>query len=193
MILKRLFNRRQGGLAAYDLYGALVDQARQPLFYLEFGVPDTVTGRFEMVMLHAYLVLGRLKSAGDEAARLSQQVFDVMFDDMDQSLREMGVGDLSVGKRIKKMASMFYGRVGVLEEGFSALERQGEEQEGGRTALEEAVARNVYPDADDGAALLATKLVDYLVTCRRDLSAQPLDDILAGRIRFPEPEAAAHD
>src|SRR5690606_20048909 len=93
----------------YAIYSAIVAQSRRETFYPQWGVPDTLTGRFDMISLHAALVFRRLRSHEKQTKEFSQNVFDCFFKDMDRSLREMGVGDLSVGKRIEKMGSLFYG------------------------------------------------------------------------------------
>ncbi|MGB1548449.1 MAG: ubiquinol-cytochrome C chaperone family protein, partial [Alphaproteobacteria bacterium] len=95
--------------SARTLYTQIVAQARRKEFYTAGGVPDTLDGRFEMLALHAFLVLYRLKRL--DADELAQALFDMMFADMDENLREIGVGDLSVDKRVKRMVSAFYGRV----------------------------------------------------------------------------------
>ncbi len=138
----RLFRRETGADAiASTLYGAIVAQARNPIFYEELGVPDTVSGRFEMVVLHVVLVLERLE---DKA--MGQRIFDLYCKDMDQSLREMGVGDLGVPKRMKKMAEAFYGRSAAYRSALSARDSHG---------LATAIARNVFDHADAPARLLS--------------------------------------
>ena len=102
------FGRRQIADAAHGLYRAAVVQARQADFYAVYGVPDSVDGRFDLLALHVFLLLHRLGGAGREAKVLSQAVFDLMFSDMDQNLREMGVADVGVGRRIKAMATALY-------------------------------------------------------------------------------------
>ena len=167
MIWKRIFARNRGEDEAFSLYRAVVAQLRLPGFYLHGGVPDTVEGRFEMVCLHAFLVL-------------RQRLFDILFDDMDQTLREMGVGDLSVGKKIKAMASSFYGRIGAYEEGLRA---------DGEALLAEALARNVFGETETTAQ--AVGLASYARRCDLTLAAQPFEEITAGRVDFmPPPEEA---
>lgn len=167
------FSRHNAAVDA--LYAALVEQARQPTFYAKLGVPDTVDGRFEMIALHMFLVLHRLK--GDAAAEaFGQALFDAMFADMDRSLREMGVSDLSVGRHVKNMAKGFYGRVAAYESGLA---------DPTDAALGEAVRRNVY-------GTLATppdprSLAAYLRASVAALAAQPAGDLIAGAPRFPEP------
>lgn len=182
MILSKLFDRSKADDAAYRLYQNLVAQARAPQFYVHFGVPDSLSGRFEMVVLHAFLILDRLKGKGKEAAALAQRIFDIMFDDMDQSLRELGVGDMSVGKKIQTMASVFYGRAGAFDEGVWALEQPG----GTRSVLEAAVARNLFPDGAPAGESVAL-LTDYLLACRTQLADQPLENFLGGEVAFAPP------
>src|SRR5258705_2814100 len=108
--LTRLFRSETQTAAADRLYVALVAQAREPAFYREGQVPDSLDGRFELVTLHAFLVLRRLRAEGSAGTRLAQLLFDRMFVDMDESLREICVGGLNVGKRAKAMAKAFSGR-----------------------------------------------------------------------------------
>ena len=91
------------------LYSGVVAQARQPYFYTDLAVPDTPDGRYDMIMIHAFLLLHRLKQDLPNTEEISQAVFDIMFEDMDKSLREMGAGDVGIGRRIKEMAKAFYG------------------------------------------------------------------------------------
>jgi cytochrome b pre-mRNA-processing protein 3 len=120
-----------------------VAQARTAALYIDFGVADTVTGRFEMVTLHVILVLDRLERAGEAARPLGQAVFDLYVKDMDRSLRELGIGDLGVPKRMKKMAQAFYGRHDMYRQALSA---------GDAALLTDAIARNVYAGARPPAA-----------------------------------------
>src|SRR5437879_5129919 len=122
------------GQAAELAYRRVVDQARQPAFFAAYGVPDTVDGRFEMICLHAFLYLHRLKGERPHAAPLGQRFFDTMFADFDRSLREMGTGDLSVGRHVKRMAQAFYGRIAAYEEGLA----------GDDSALRPALERNLF-------------------------------------------------
>src|ERR1700753_3051744 len=100
--------------AAELAYLRVVEHARRPGFFDPGGVPDTVDGRFELICLHAFLYLHRLKRE-DDATQLSQMFFDTMFADFDRSLREMGTGDLGVGKQIRRMVEAFYGRIAAYE------------------------------------------------------------------------------
>ena len=173
-LLRRRFRRQ----TIDALYGAIVAQARHPVFYRDFGVPDTVDGRFEMIALHVFLVLHRLKAEpGTEDFR--QALFDTMFADMDRSLREMGVSDLSVGRHVKNMAKGLYGRIAAYEGGLADAQD---------AALGEAIRRNVYgtlPASPDVRPLIA-----YLRANAAALAAQNVDDIVAGQPRFVEPQGA---
>jgi len=136
MPFRRFFERRRRERAASDLYLKVVEQARQPEFYASFGVPDTLEARFDMIVLHAWLVLRRLGTVKSEQAKaLSQATFDLMFADMDRNLREMGVTDLRVGKRVQRMAEAFYGRAAAYDKGLG---------EGGAVGLGDALTRNLY-------------------------------------------------
>lgn len=165
---------------AERLYLALVEQARRPEFYDRLSVPDTLDGRFDMIVLHAVLLIARLRATGGGGARLAQGVFDAMFADMDHNLREIGVGDLSVGRRVKAMAMGFYGRAAAYEAALA----------GGGGALEAALARNVYGTLEtqpEPAALAA--LAEYMRRQAAALDRQPAADLLDGRIDFEPPSA----
>src|SRR5213595_377979 len=120
--------------AAELAYRRVVDQARQPGFFTDIGVPDTIDGRFELICLHAFLFLHRLKREAPPASQLGQRLFDAMFADFDRSLREMGTGDLSVGRQVKRMAQAFYGRIDAYEHGLDE----------GATSLNAALERNLF-------------------------------------------------
>jgi len=133
-----LFGRRRQAAArktAQALYKAAVARARDPVFYARHAVPDTLDGRFDMISLHVFLVLYRLKQEGDGTKALAQALFDTMFADMDENLRELGVGDLSVGRRVKTMAQALYGRIAAYQ---AALDSDDE------GALADALQRNLY-------------------------------------------------
>ena len=145
----------------------------RPAFYTGGGVPDTLDGRFELIALHAFVVLRRLQAEPERTGELAQSLFDEMFDDMDRCLREMGAGDLGVGRRVKFMASSFLGRIKAYGQGL----------DGDDAALEEALLRNLYgtvPAPPDGAAAMARYARDQAAA----LEAQPLDALMQGRLRF---------
>lgn len=174
-MLKRLLRLRGGPEAVAErLYLALVTQARQPMFFQVLGVPDTVLGRFEMISLHAFMLFQRLRDTEDGA--LAQDVHDVMFADMDRSLREMGVGDLGVGKRVKKLASNLYGRIAAYEQGLA----------GDDATLAAALRRNLFATADaNDAQVLA--VAGYLRREVAALSGQSPAALRGGEIAFGAP------
>ncbi len=160
----------------YDLYKVIVKEARRPVFYTGFGVPDTVNGRYDVIMLHSYVVMKRLKAIGAEASTTSQALFDCMFTDMDKNLREMGVGDLSVGKKIKEMATAYYGRIKAYDEGL----------EGGQELLASSLRRNLFAEAeptDQQVTEMAVLLSDQV----RASSSWSLAHIKKGDISFISP------
>ena len=163
--------------AAEALYQALVRQARQPAFYARLGVPDSLDGRFDMVTLHVALALIRLKAAGSDGAAVGQSLFDAMFADMDRSLREIGVGDLSVGKRVQQMASAFYGRLDAYERALGAE----------TAALEAALTRNLYGTVTPQPAQVAA-MAAYVRAVAAKLALQTAGDMAAGRIDLPPAE-----
>ncbi len=176
MIFTRTRRRSQVRDRAHRLYQGVVAQAREPAFYRDCGVPDTLDGRFDMIVLHAVLVLRRLKREGTEGSEVGQGLFDVMFGDMEQSLREMGVGDSSVGRRVKAMAKAFYGRAAAYE---AALANDG-------AALADALRRNLFGTVEPDARALAA-VAGYVCRQAALLDAQPGADVLAGDIRFMDP------
>jgi cytochrome b pre-mRNA-processing protein 3 len=177
-MLKHLFTRRPAAEPAEALYLEVVRQARQPAFYSALGVPDTLDGRFDAIVLHVALVLLRLRSDGPAGTALGQALFDMLFADMDRSLREMGVGDLGVGKRVKQMGKAMYGRLAAYDAGLA----------GGDAELGAAIARNLFGTvtADPRHVAAITRYVRNAIAA---LSVQPLADLAAGRVVFPPPES----
>jgi cytochrome b pre-mRNA-processing protein 3 len=172
-----LFYGRNSALDAADLaYRRVVEQARQAVFFTDYGVPDTLDGRFELTCLHAFLYLHRLKVERPQSARLCQSFFDRMFADFDRALREMGIGDLSVGKQVKRMAQAFYGRIRAYEAGLADDD----------SALGAALARNLFGTVP-GSAPFPGAMAAYVRNTVGDLRGQSAGDLLAGRILFGVP------
>jgi len=163
-------NPRRAAVAA--AYAAIVARAREPWFYREGGVPDTLEGRFELLALHAFLVLHRLRREPEPAQRFAQELFDTMFADLDRSLREMGVGDLGIGRRVKALAAKFYGRIAAYEKGLADP-----------SLLADALRRILYGGARPSDAQLAA-LTHYVPRQAAALAAQPLAALLGGEVRF---------
>ncbi len=182
MLFKKLFGgQSEHAEAQQALYLAAVAKARDPRLYLDHGVADTVDGRFDLVVLHVMLVIRHLRPAGETGKQVSQELFDYMFKDMDRSLREMGVGDLSVGKHIKKMAKAFYSRAEICEAGLDTAES------GDMSALIAALRETIYRNVAEapGAAGLAA----YLLRLDRHLQRQDASAIAGGTIDFKVPAA----
>ncbi len=176
---RRWRRERQSREIANQLYLEAVAQARKPVFYTIFEVPDTLDGRFEMIALIGHMMLRRLRREGDAGAALSQAYFDAMFMDMDRNLRELGVSDTAIGKRMKKMMQGFYGRIAAYDEGLS--------ETGDQSVLSQALARNLYGTVTVEAAL-PEAIAGYVRELDRALAAQPFDALAGGKVVFPEPE-----
>jgi cytochrome b pre-mRNA-processing protein 3 len=174
-----LFGKRSDDMPA-RVYAEIVAQARQPALYLRHGVPDTIEGRYDMMVLHAFLVVRRLARDGQPGRDLAQQVCDRFFLEMDRALREMGVGDLTVPKRMKSIAELYAGCSSAYA---AALDRRDE------AGLAGALARNVYEDPT-GMDARAAPLAAYVVRADDTLANAPAEQILAGPIPFPSPDAA---
>jgi cytochrome b pre-mRNA-processing protein 3 len=176
MIL-RLFQRRAANTTIAALYGVIVAQARSPAFYADYGVPDSVQGRFDLIVLHMVLLLRRL--GRDEGARsLGQRLFDAFCRDLDGNLREMGIGDLAVPKHMRRFAEAFYGRQAAYLAALDAADQR---------VFENALARNIFAlsERDDRAVRLA----HYACAAVRELDAREEQALMAGQLRFPNPEA----
>jgi len=169
MILS-LFRKNTDTAPVYAVYNAIVAQSRQPVFYAEWGVPDTVTGRFDMISLHMALLFRRLRSDDRKVKEFSQAVFDLFFKDMDRSLREMGVGDLSIAKRIQKMSNLFFGLLAAVNAAMDSLNMQ---------ALDDVLSRNVYAEVDNPPV---RKLSEYMVAQSDLLGGQSIEAIMAGNV-----------
>jgi len=172
--------RRERRETAHALYGRIVAEARRPRFYRAWAVPDTANGRFEMIVLHAAPVMRRLRDGGETGQALAQDVFDVMFGDVDRSLREQGVGDLSVGKHVKRAASTFLARCHALDPALAT---------GDVDAVKTILARNAYAGVSAPEESAIHALAEHVMGFARRLEATPLEDVIAGA--WPEGDAAA--
>lgn len=178
----RLFKKDPMKAPARQAYLAVLEASRRPFLFGENGAPDTVDGRFDMIVLHAILVMRRLRTLGDAGKHFNQLVFDILFDDMDAGLREMGTGDLSVGKRIKEMGEAFYGRASAYEPVLDS---------GDEAALALILERNLFASdseaetiSDAGSA--ACRIARYALAAERYLNDQNAEAILEGEApRFP--------
>jgi cytochrome b pre-mRNA-processing protein 3 len=174
MILLRFRKPARDSIFA-TLYGTIVTQARSPLFYRGYGVPDTVAGRLDMIVLHLVLFLRRLTHEPAIAQSLGQEVFDLFCQDMDDNFREMGVGDLAVPKEMRRVGEAYYGRAKAYEDALSA----------GDAVLVEALARNIFGKSSPGAR----RLTAYMREAVQRLAAQ--SDFARGKLHFPDPATIA--
>ena len=158
------------------IYGMIVAQAREPLFYSRLSVPDTVNGRFDMIVLHLWMVLRSLKST-DEGVAVSQALFDRFCSDMDANLRELGVGDLTVPKRMLKFGEAFYGRTAAYDAALAA----------GTEPLARALCKNIF----NGDALeSARRVAEYVVRAVAAVAAIDEHALSGGALKFPPVESA---
>jgi cytochrome b pre-mRNA-processing protein 3 len=176
-----LFRRGRHERAGFQLYTTAVTAARDPFLYTDCGVPDTLDGRFDLIGLHTFLVIRRLTREAEPGPALAQAVFDAMFSDMDINLRELGVGDLSVGRKVKEMWDAFHGRSKVYTAALDADDPE---------ALEAAIARNVWRGGEPpaGAPAALARIVRAQIA---HLTAQPITALVKGEVGFlPAREAA---
>src|SRR4051812_22927932 len=166
----RLFGRAREREALLPLYEALVREGRDPAWYREGGVPDTLEGRFDMIASVLALVLLRIEAAGDAARRESVTLAEIFIDDMDASLRELGTGDMMVGKKVGKLVGALGGRLGSFRDSA-----------GDPAAFEAAVRRNVFRDASPSEQAVPW-VAERLASLRARLTGASLDDVLAGRL-----------
>lgn len=167
--------RQSKQLQAAEIYGAVVTQARNPAFFAEAGVPDTPEGRFEVIVLHLYMLLERLRDVGEPGVEPSRMLIEHLVVDMDDQMREMGVGDLTVPKKVRRAARMLFERT---EDYRAAL------AEPGNAALEAALGR-AFPSS---ASLGATgRMAVYVREAAAHLAGCEGEALLAGRVTYPPP------
>lgn len=179
MILSLLRRKKGNEEAVIRQYEAITASARDPVLYTDMNVPDTVMGRFEMVSLHLILYLRRMRALGAGGQGMAQEVLEAFFQDMDHSIRELGIGDLGVPKRMKKFARMFYGRLKSYGDAIDVRDEQ---------ALAQALARNIHPENNAHPDMAA--LARYVLRAEDALTT--LDDavLATGGMSFPAPQQA---
>ncbi|UUX50221.1 ubiquinol-cytochrome C chaperone family protein [Nisaea acidiphila] len=179
-MFSRFFRRSASADAAAKAYDSIVEQSRHPDFYTRYGVADTLDGRFDLLVLHTSLVLIRLKGEEGESEAFAQALFDTLFTDMDQSLREIGVSDMSIGKKVKQMGRAFYGRLEAYEAGLSVAENEG------TAVLSDALARNLFRSGEEAAADVG-EMASYTLRQAAHLAAQDSVSIAHGQLTFAAP------
>lgn len=166
IMLQRLFRTRPRARLGPLLYEAAVSQARDPNFYTRLGVADRIDARFELYTLHVLLLVMRLRDEGERGAEVGQDLFNTYVSALDNALRELGVGDISVGKKMRKLGEALYGRMTAWETPL---------RDGDAEGLAAGLARNVY---ESEAADVATALTAYVLASRARLAAQPFDAVV---------------
>ncbi|MAQ71224.1 MAG: ubiquinol-cytochrome C chaperone family protein [Alphaproteobacteria bacterium] len=171
-MFKWLKTRKKVKSVALPLYKKAVMASRRAEFFTDLGVPDTLDGRFDLICLHVFLVVDKANEAGDP--ELGQAIFDVMFKDVDRSLREMGIGDLGVPKHIKKMMKAFNGRAHAYKESLTGTERN----------LEEVVKNNIYGTIPNIDSKKIEKMKQYIKKNYASIQMQSEENFLKGEVEF---------
>ena len=176
MFLDRWLKPRPAKAAGAKLYAGAVAQARSAAFYRDLGVRDSLEGRFELFSLHVIFLIERLKGQGDAAAETSQAVFDSYVKGLDDAFREIGVSDTAVGKKMKKLAGAFYGRLKAYDDAVASLPDV--------TATQQFLTRTAFEERGEGDL---SALASYVIKTREALAKQPLDAVLQGDVTWPNP------
>lgn len=166
--------RSRLGRTATDLYGSIVTAARREVFYADRGVPDTPDGRFAMVVVHMYLALERLRAEGAAGQDLIRSLVEVFVTDMDDCMREMGIGDLTVPRKVKKAAGALY---------ECAARFRAAEAAGGQAALADALHDTLLPSEP---RQISADLAAYMQRAAGQLKAMSAAELLSGRIVFAD-------
>ncbi len=175
-MLSALFKKNTSKTLPQQIYGGLMTHARSPVFFLNFKVPDTVMGRFDMLSLHVYLLARRFRAdASDIAQDLSQEIFDLYVADVERALRELGIGDTSVPKKKKKMIRSFYGQIDDFDEPLNNKEID---------ILSEKVAARYLGEVEGAEPSLIT---NYILASEENLNKQDIKAIFSGTVDWIEP------
>ncbi len=167
-VLKKLFTPDPFVEPAHVAYVTLVNQSRSEFFYKDMGVADTLDGRFDIIVLHLFILTTRLQKDSPEMLRA---IWEVFFSDMDRNLREMGASDTGIGKRVKKMVQAFYGRIEAYDKAYGSAE------------FKESLKRNLYRGQDVGEEKLAA-MAEYVGGAIEYLKAQDIVALLRGEVSF---------
>ena len=152
---------------AHDLYGSIVALSRSPIPYTEFGVPDTLEARFEVLVLHMFIFIERLQAAGEDTSDLSQEIVDLFFADMDTTSREAGVGDLAIPKKMRKLAAVFQERMTRYRQAVDASDRE---------VITREFMENIY-QGHESAEGNAAKLAEYAWNLRAELAQVNMNEL----------------
>lgn len=162
--------------AAEKIYDAIVAQSRNPAFYLRFGVPDTLSGRFDMLVIHIFMVLQNLRLGGKEGEFLGREIVEAFIREMDSMVRDLGVEESQVPREVRRIASLFYGQILI----YAAAAEKGDP-----AALAEAVWKS-FRSGNPYAQVAAREVADYMLEALRTVRETPLTHLLQGYLDFPE-------
>ena len=184
-MLDFLFGYKKLKNVGYKLFSKIIEQSRVSEFYSRLGVEDSLDGRFDLMAVHMVILLDKLDQEKDnkKSARLKRILQEIMFDNLDLTLREIGVGDLGVGKKIKVMAEAFYGRMTVYQAAF---------KEGDTDLISEALLRNLYRGKVIDKNILSD-MSAYVRKQHKNIASQPISEIMHGEIEFSLPDGGAND
>jgi len=180
-----LFKNKRLGNSAHKLFLSIINQSRVSTFYSEYDVEDILDGRFDLLVLHMAFVLDKLDQHKDSEGgqQIRQNLQEIMFDNLDLTLREIGVGDLGVGKKIKIMAEAFYGRMSVYKQLFSIFDLK---------KMSKALHRNLYREKTINHEKLI-QMSHYVYDQKHHINEQSIENVISGKIDFIEPRANNHD
>lgn len=167
---------------AQELYQLAMEQSRRPVFYTGWGIADTMDGRFDLISLHVILMTLRLSALDGEGRKMSQDLFDAMFRRISIDLREVGVGDVGMSKRMQKMMKAFNGRAHAYALALA---------EDGDAALELAIVRNLFRSEGEAIPPATPKVAGYIRECHAMLESLPLDVFKSAGVQFPDPVRVA--
>lgn len=158
---------------ARNIYAGILTSIRRPEFYTAYGVPDTLDGRFDLMVLHLFMVMDRVLAEGAIAKTFNQALFDITFSDMDQALRQAGIGDMGVPKHMRRMMKGFNGRVNAYQSSLTD-----------DAALEGALLRNLYGTLAAPELGQVRAMKTYIQASRDLIKRQPFDELRAGQMNF---------
>ena len=181
MLTQWLNRRKARKVASARLYETVVAQSRQPVFFERLGVADTIDGRFDLMILHVFLMVNRLGQLGPEGGKLAETLFDTMFKSVALTLREMGIGDLGVPKHMKKMMKAFNGRLHIYHQAMES---------GDAAALQLAIARNLYRAEGEAIPAGSEAVANYAMNIAAAFQSYALEDFESGAVAFPYIETA---
>ncbi len=180
-MFSRFFSRKSKSEVPQELYGKVVMQSRNPVFFLRYGLQDSVTGRFDALCIHLFLFSRRLvREDTPKTTSLNQEVFDIFIDSTDRALRELGIGDTSVPKRKKRLIHSFYATV----EAFGAPLDEEDQK-----ALSGAIEKRFEGAEGIAGKVPADTLASYVLETAAELDRQAAEQILKGRLEWCDPSA----